>query len=88
MECRPHVAAGALVGQECLANIAADVVAGPGAANSDATITRLRTMVASLKEGASFCKRLGAALQQVQVLLASTQAPVVHDAIVFITMCK
>jgi hypothetical protein len=61
-----------------------------GAANAakNAAITRLRTMVASLKEGASFCKRLGACLPQVTLLLASPHAPVVHDAIVFLTFCK
>lgn len=63
-------------------------VVAAGHANNAAAITRLRTMVASLKEGASFCKRLAASLQQVQVLLASRQASVIHDAIVFLTLCK
>lgn len=53
-----------------------------------AAVSRLRTMIASLKEGAAFCKRLTASLKQVQVLLASTQAGVVHDAIFFLTLCK
>jgi len=57
-------------------------------ANNAAAINTLRAMIASLKEGASFCKRLEASLQQVQVLLASTQAGVVNDAIVFLTLCK
>jgi hypothetical protein len=53
-----------------------------------AAISRLRTMVASLKEGVAFCKRLAASLRQVQVLLISPKADVVHDAIVFLTLCK
>lgn len=53
-----------------------------------AAISRLRTMVASLKEGVAFCKRLAASLRQLQVLLTSPKADVVHDAIVFLTLCK
>jgi hypothetical protein len=56
--------------------------------NNHAAVSRLRALIANLKEGAAFCKRLGASLKQVQVLLASSQAGVVHDAIVFLTMCK
>lgn len=59
-----------------------------GKAISDGAIQRMRTMVASLKEGVSFCKRLAATLPQLQVLLANPAANVVHDAIVFLTLCK
>jgi hypothetical protein len=59
----------------------------PAAANAS-KVTRLRTLIATLKEGASFCKRLTVCLAQVQVLLASPVAAVVHDAIVFLTTCK
>eukprot|EP00775_Hariotina_reticulata_P007726 gene7726-7925_t len=58
------------------------------AASHDATVHRLRTLVASLKEGASFCKRLTAALPQLQALLANPAAGVVHDVIVLLTLCK
>jgi hypothetical protein len=45
-------------------------------------------MCASLKEGVSFCKRLEAALPQLQLLLASPHAGVVHDVIIFLTLTK
>jgi hypothetical protein len=45
-------------------------------------------MIANLKEGVAFCKRLTASMHQVQVLLASSQAAVVHEAICFLTMCR
>ena len=45
-------------------------------------------MIASLKIGITYCQLLTASLQQVQVLLASSQAGVVHDAIVFLTTCR
>lgn len=51
-------------------------------------MTKLRSLVASLKEGVSFCKHLASSLPQVQQLLASPHAGVVQDAIVFLTMCK
>jgi hypothetical protein len=57
-------------------------------AGHDAAVHRLRTLVASLKEGASFCKRLTAALPQLQALLANPAAGVVHDVIVLLTLCK
>lgn len=56
--------------------------------SNDGALQRLRAMVASLKEGASFCKRLAATLPQLQVLLANPAANVVHDSIVFLTLCK
>ncbi|WIA21063.1 hypothetical protein OEZ85_005385 [Tetradesmus obliquus] len=60
----------------------------PAGPSNEAAIQRLRTMCASLKEGVSFCKRLEAALPQLQLLLASPQAGVVHDVIIFLTLSK
>lgn len=75
-------------------HVRACVCAGDGSPSTAASspnhaaVSRLRALIANLREGAAFCKRLAASLKQVQVLLASSQAGVVHDAIVFLTMCK
>lgn len=58
------------------------------AAVQPGAVQRLRAMVASLKEGHGFTRRLAGALPHLAALLANPAAGVVQDTVVVLTLCK